>query len=100
MLTKYSSSGVHHLEEIREAGYPMPSVNQIEVIMSCLTVPRSEFEVKNALASSFLPATSNSGILQSQFYRCTSLQSLDSGKNGSSSISIDSSKGSIFSELD
>ncbi len=34
-----SSSGVKHLEEIKEAGYEMPSVNQIEVWMGSLPTP-------------------------------------------------------------
>lgn len=32
------SSGIHHLEEIREAGLEIPSVNQIEVYTSATFV--------------------------------------------------------------
>lgn len=38
-----SNYGVHHLEEIRAAGYPVPSVNQIELQPYCQQRPIADY---------------------------------------------------------
>ncbi|KIJ55022.1 hypothetical protein M422DRAFT_241102 [Sphaerobolus stellatus SS14] len=44
-----SNFGVHHLEEIRTAGYPMPAVNQIELHPLCQQRPIVEYCRANAI---------------------------------------------------
>lgn len=57
------SSGVHHLEEIKEAGLEQPAVNQIEVWRSGHE-PYQILMPLSCTAASLVPTAGNCGLLQ------------------------------------
>ena len=74
-------SGVHHLEEIAQAGLPVPAVNQIEVGYFPRCYLMSNFDPCLPFsAPPLLPATSDRGVLQVDGYRRPSLLAARAGQ--------------------
>jgi hypothetical protein len=78
-------SGVKHLEEIKNAGYEMPAVNQIEVrqhstiCSGCSACMSAKFD---GLAASFLSAKAYCRVLHEELDRRASILSARAGRDG------------------
>src|SRR5882762_2300428 len=80
----YISSSVKHLEEIKNAGYDMPSVNQIEVFLSLrVDVIALNPPYGGAKAPSVLPTKAYRHLLSSKLDYSSGILPPDTGTNGS-----------------
>jgi hypothetical protein len=77
------SSSVKHLEGIKNAGYDMPSVNQIEVFLSLRVDVIALNSPYGAKAPSVLPTKAYRHLLSSKLDYCSGILPPDAGTNGS-----------------